>query len=126
MTSKQSPSKTLHILLWVAQGLLSATLLWASATKLLKPAAELAAMWPWTAEHRGLVLFTAVLDLAGALGLILPGILRIWPQLTRYAAYGILLLMIIASIFHISRGEANLIGINIVFAAIAAFIAWRR
>lgn len=126
MTSKQSPSKTLHILLWVAQGLLSATLLWASATKLLKPAAELAAMWPWTAEHRGLVLFTAVLDLAGALGLLLPGILRIWPQLTRYAAYGILLLMIIASIFHISRGEANLIGINIVFAAIAAFIAWGR
>lgn len=126
MTSKRSPSKTLHILLWVAQGLLSAALLWATATKLLKPAGELSTMWPWTAEHRGLVMFTAILDLVGASGLILPGILRIWPQLTRYAAYGILLLMIIASIFHISRGEAHLIGINVVFAAIAAFIAWGR
>ena len=126
MTNKQSTSKTLHILLWVTQGLLSATLLWASATKLFKPAAELAQMWPWTAQHRGLVLFTGILDLLGALGLILPGILRIRPQLTRYAAYGIIALMIAASIFHISRGEAALIGINIVVAAMATFIAWGR
>lgn len=39
---------------------------------------------------------------------------------------GIVGLMVCASIFHITRGEASLIGVNIIFAVIAGFIAWGR
>ena len=67
-----------------------------------------------------------MLDLAGGMELILPSLLRIQPRLTPLAAVGIFVLMICASVFHILRGEASLIGVNIVFALMAAFIGWRR
>lgn len=122
----KSTSKTLNILLWIAQIFVSLTLIWAAYTKLFTPADQLAAMWPWTANNATLVKATAIIDLLGALGLVLPWLLKIKPVLTVYAAYGTILLMIIASAFHISRGEADKIGINIAFAALAAFIAWGR
>jgi hypothetical protein len=34
--------------------------------------------------------------------------------------------MISAAVFHISRGEASLIGMNIFFLLLAAFVAWGR
>jgi hypothetical protein len=60
------------------------------------------------------------------MGLTLPAFLRIMPRLTPIAAIGIIALMIAAATFHIARGEASVIGVNIVFAVIAAFIAWGR
>lgn len=126
MKTEQRPNKALNILLWVAQVLLASSMVWAACMKLLKPADELAAMWPWTAAHPALVKMTGVLDLLGALGLVLPGLLRMQPRLTVYSAYAIIALMIAASIFHIVRGEANLIGVNIFFAVLAVLIAWGR
>lgn len=120
-------SRALNIGLWVAQGVLASSLLWATALKLFQPIEPLAMMWPWTGEVPvAMVKLAGVVDLLGALGLILPGLLRIQPKLTAYAAFGIIALMICASIFHISRGEGSLIGVNIVFVAIAGFIAWGR
>jgi hypothetical protein len=126
MTNRQRPSKILHVLLWIVQVLLSATFIWAAAMKLFKPAGELAAMWPWTAAYPILVKVTGIIDLLAAAGLVLPGLLRIKPELVRYTAYGTVALMAAACIFHLSRGEAAVIGINVVFAAFAAFIAWGR
>lgn len=84
-------------------------------------------MWPWAGQvSPSFVKFTGIIDLLGAVGLVFPALLRIRPWLTPLAATGIVLLMIAASIFHVSRGEASLIGFNIVVAAIAAFIAWGR
>jgi len=126
MTNEQKISKTLNVILWIAQILLAITFAWASAMKLFQPADKLAAMWPWTAEHRGLVKLTGVLDLLAGIGLIFPMLLRIRPKLTIYAAYGTIALMIAASVFHISRGEGSQIGINIFVALVAVFIAWGR
>lgn len=125
MTNPQS-SKALNAALWLAQSLLALTFTWAVYMKLFSPADKLAAMWPWTAGHQALVKFTGIVDLAAGFGLILPMLLRIRPVLTVYAAYGAVLLMAAASIFHISRGEASQIGINVFFAALAIFIAWGR
>lgn len=84
-------------------------------------------MWPWAGEVPVvLVKLTGLIDVVGAAGLILPAVLRVKPKLTPVAAIGIIILMVCAGIFHITRGEASQIGVNIVFAAIAAFIAWGR
>src|SRR5689334_14487331 len=98
-------SKTMNIILWIAQVLLATGFIWAASMKLFQPADVLAQMWPWTAEHPVLVKFTGVIDLLAGLGLILPTLLRILPGLTVLAGYGTIVLMIIVSIFHISRGE---------------------
>ena len=127
MADQQRPSKALNIALWVVQGLLASSLLWAAWMKLLQPIEKLAAMWPWAGQvPNSLVKFTGIVDLLGGLGLILPGLLKIKQRLTFFAAIGIIILMIVASIFHISRGEGALIIPNIIFAIMAGFVAWGR
>lgn len=126
MKSNNTLSKRSVIALWTAQVLLSGLLLWAAAMKLFLPAAKLAAMWPWTLENPRLVMLTGLLDALAGLGLVLPGSLNIMPRLTFIAACGVIALMIAAMIFHISRGEASLIGFNIFMLLAAVFIAWGR
>lgn len=125
MTTSSS-SRTMNISLWVAQVLIALTLIWAAYTKLLQPMEETAKILPWAKDNPGLLKFTGIFDLLGSLGIMLPAALRIQPKLTVLAAYGIIALMISASIFHISRDEASLIGMNVVFLLLAVFIAWGR
>lgn len=126
MKNEQKPSKAINITLWVAQVILAASFIWAASLKLFQSADKLAQMWPWTAENPGLVKLTGVLDLLAGLGLVLPMLIQLKPKLTVYAAYGTIALMIAASIFHITRGEASQIGINIFFFLVSVFIAWGR
>ena len=119
--------KTIHISAWVAQIILSASLIWAGGVKLFQPIGQLKTMWPWTGEVSPMfVKMTGIIDLLGALGLLLPALLRIKPVLTPVAALGIVLLMIVAGAFHILRGESEQIGVNIAFGIIAGFIAFAR
>ena len=120
------PTKALNSALWIAQGILALIFVWAAYTKLFQPLEETAKMLPWAKDNPGLVKFTGIVEIFGALGIILPAALKIQPRLTILAAYGIITLMIFASIFHISRGEASLIGMNIFFLLLAAFVAWGR
>jgi putative oxidoreductase len=119
-------SKVINILLWIAQVLIALTLLWAAYAKLIQPIEETAKMLPWALENPGLLKFTGFIDLLGGVGIILPSALKIQPKLTVWAAYGVVLLMIAGSVFHIMRGEASLIGMNIVIIVFAIFIAWGR
>lgn len=113
--------------LWIAQVALAASLIWAAFMKLFSPIEKLSAMWPWAGEVPvALVKCNGIIDLLAALGLILPALLRIRPKLTAITAMGVVALMVCAGIFHIVRGEAAVIGGNIVFAIIATFIAWGR
>ena len=127
MAEQHQLSKALNIALWVVQLLLAACLVWAASLKLFQPIEKLAVMWPWAGQVSiSLVKFTGIIDLLGGLGLVLPGLLKIKPRLTYFTALGIIVLMFVAGIFHISRGEGSQIMPNIVFALMAAFVAWGR
>ena len=119
-------SKTLHIALWVAQVVLGAMFLMAGFMKSTQPIEELSKSMPWTADMPSLTRFIGVSEALGALGLLLPSLLRIKPGLTPLAAYGLALVMLLAAIFHITRAEYSAIGINVVLMSIALFIAWGR
>lgn len=119
-------SKVLNVLLWIAQSLIALTLIWAAYAKLVQPIEETAKMLPWALDNPGLLTFTGIIDLLGGIGIILPAALKIQPKLSVFAAYGTILLMIAAIIFHISRGEASLIGMNIFFLILAVFVVWGR
>jgi hypothetical protein len=123
MNSEQKMSKTLSFFLWIAQGLLAATFLWAGYMKIFKPEAL---SWAWIKENPNLVTTTGILDLLSGIGIVFPTLLRIRPKLTVFAAYGIVALMLGASIFHIARGEAKDIGFNVFVALLAGFVAWGR
>ncbi|PZR07807.1 MAG: hypothetical protein DI539_23215 [Flavobacterium psychrophilum] len=123
MTREQKTSKTMNVILWIIQGLLAVTFFGAGLMKIFKPE-ELP--FPWVKGNTNLVLLTGIVDLLGGLGITLPALFRIQPKLTIFAAYGIIVLMIVASVFHISRGEAKDIGFNIFMALLAVFVAWGR
>lgn len=124
--AKSKQSKALNVLLWIAQGLIALTLIWAAYAKLLQPIEETAKMLPWALDNPKLLTFTGIIDLLGGIGIILPAALKIQPKLSVYAAYGTIVLMIAASIFHVSRGESSLIGMNIFFFMLAVFVVWGR
>lgn len=127
MKNTYKNSHALNISLWIVQAILALSLIWAATMKLIQPVEQLANRWPWVAQvPNELVKFTGVIDLLGALGLILPGLVHIQPKLTYLAAGCIVILMLVASIFHISRGEGSQIGVNIVFALLALFVVWGR
>jgi uncharacterized membrane protein YphA (DoxX/SURF4 family) len=123
MTSEQKTSRTMNIILWVAQGLLALTFIWSGFMKIFQ-SEELPFLW--VKDKPSLVLITGIVDLLGGIGIIFPALFRIKPRFTIYAACGIILLMIAASIFHILRGEASDIGFNIFMALLAAFVVWGR
>ena len=65
-------------------------------------------------------------EILGGIGLILPSLLRIKPMLTVWAAIGLVAVMIGAMIWHLTRGEAQNMGLNIAIALIMGFIAYGR
>lgn len=126
MSNPSSPSKTIHITLWVFQILIAVFMLSGTILKCM-PIAKLSAMMPWTGQvPEYTVRVLALIDLAGALGLLLPMILKYKRALTVYAALGIALLMLCATVFHFSRNEGSVTVTNIIVLAMSLFIAWGR
>lgn len=120
------PRKWLAAGLWLAQSVLAVFLLWGAYMKLGMPLHEAAKMAPWVMALPGLAKFTGFVDLLGGLGILLPALLRIQPNLSVLAARGIIALQILAMGFHLMRGEAMVLPMNAVLLALAAFVLWGR
>jgi uncharacterized membrane protein len=119
--------KGLNIALWVAQALVGIPFTLFGFMKMTGPIAELSKTMLWAADYpEAFVRVMGAVDMAGGLGLLLPAITRIQPRLTVYAAAGCMALQASAMIFHISRGEAMVTPLNIVFFVLAAFVFWGR
>ncbi len=120
-------SKGLNIGLWIAQVVLAAMYLMAGVMKSTTPIEQLHATMPWTNLLPELMIrFIGISEFVGALGLLLPALLRIKPTLTPLAALGLTIIQGLAFALHFSQGEMNVLGVNIVFAALSTFIWWGR
>ncbi|HSP13384.1 MAG TPA: DoxX family protein [Thermoanaerobaculia bacterium] len=110
-------------LLWVLQGLLCALFLFAGGAKLAMPIAALEKQ----SHMSGLFLrFIAVCEILGALGLILPGLLKIRQELTPIAAAGLVIIMIGAVVTSIMQGMAATAIFPGVVGLLCAYIAYAR
>ena len=126
MTSAK-PGKGLAIALWSAQILLFLLFAGTGVWKVTTPIPALAAKFPWMGQVSPAFLrLTAVFDLLGGLGILLPTLTRVKPGLTVLAALGCALLQICAVIFHVSRGEAANTPFNVLLVALAVFVLWGR
>lgn len=122
-----SNSNIIHTLLWITQILLALLFLTAGGMKTFLPLSEIGEMSPWSLEIDGLfVRLIGTLELAGALGVVLPSLLKIKPKLTFYAALGLLTLMTMATIFHLTRGEYAAITFSLPIALLSAFLVRGR
>ena len=82
-------------------------------------------VWPRDVSNR-LLRPIGILEILGALGLILPTLTRVLPWLTALAAACLAVLMVFAIVFHVRRREPFNIVLNAVFLTLAAFIAYGR
>lgn len=128
----------MDLALWIVAGLLAVVFLVSSTTKLFVPQQNLdgllqrlggaaEAAGEWTREFSPVALKAiGVLEFLGAVGLILPAALDIAPVLVPVAASGAVLLFTGAVIMRVRRGEKATIVIDLVYLAMAAFVASGR
>src|SRR5215212_4623072 len=95
-------SRRTNIILWTAQALLAALFLFAGATKLILP---ISAMQGKISLPGLFLRCIGAAEVAGAVGLVLPWLLRIRPDLTRYAAVGLVLIMTGATTLTVMSGD---------------------
>ena len=118
----------MNIVLWIVQILLALAFLMAGILKATGPIDKLAVRMQWVNSLRPpqLVRLIGVLEILGAVGLILPAVTGIWPWLTPIAAIGLVLTMIGAMLLHVRLGEGSRIAPNIVLLLLAAFVVVGR
>jgi len=75
---------------------------------------------------QGLHYFSGTAEILAGLGLVLPGVTKIKTWFTPLAGAGLALVMIGAMVFHVQRGEFLNLGMNLILAALSAFIAYGR
>lgn len=114
----------MNAFLWILQLLLAAAFL-AHGLLFLSPPPEIAVQMNESLP-RWFQLFLGVAEVAAAAGLILPGVTRILPALVSWAAAGIVVVMVSATIWHIVRAEYSSAAITMVLLAMAAFVSYMR
>jgi putative oxidoreductase len=114
-------------LLWGVQGLLAVAFFMGGGMKVVTPAAELAQQMNWVNHVPVMaVRVIGVLEVLGAIGLILPAALKIKPQLTPMAAAGLVLTMLGAIITHLVLNEPEQIVPGLILGSLASLVAWGR
>lgn len=109
--------------LWTVQALLAALFLFAGGSKLVMPADVMAAQ----AHLPGaFIKFIGICETLGALGLILPGLTKIRPDLTPLAAAGLTLIMIGATVISAIRWSVASAIVPAVIALLAIYIVRGR
>jgi uncharacterized membrane protein YphA (DoxX/SURF4 family) len=117
----------MHVFLWIVQVLLAAAFGMAGVMKATQPKEKLEPRMPWVQDFSpGTVRFIGIVELLGALGLILPAATGIVPVLTPIAAAGLAVVMVLAAATHIRRKEPSGVAVNAVLFALAAIVAWGR
>lgn len=115
--------KTKNMLLWTLQGLLAALFLFAGAMKLIMPVEALVAQ---SSMPGWFLRFIGVVEVLGALGLILPGMTRVKKELTPMAAAGLVIIMLGATVLTIADGLGATAAIPGVVGLLAAVVVYGR
>jgi len=119
----------MDVALWITAGLLALVALVGGSTKTFVPKDKLArhegAAWT-RGFSQTFVRSLGVLELLAAVGLILPAVVDVVPVMVPVTAVCWIALMIGAMITHGRLGQAKLVMVNLVYVALAAFIAVGR
>lgn len=117
----------MNIVLWIVAGVLAATFLLAGVMKVALPKEKLVTTMEWARpvpEPR--VKALGVVEVLGAIGLILPRALNIAPVLTPLAAVGCAIVMAGATVVHTRMKDYKGLGMPVVLLILAIVVAAGR
>jgi DoxX-like protein len=115
---------SMNVVLWIIQGLLAALFLFAGGSKFVMPPEVLTAGPPPLPLL--FIRFIGVCEVLGAIGLILPGLLRIRTYLTPLAAAGLVSIMIGATVLTVIGIGFAMALVPLVVGVLAATVAYGR
>ena len=117
----------MDVALWVIQVLLALVFVMAGGMKLIQPKEKISAMLPWANDFsQNNIRLIGLVEVLGAIGLILPSLTRILPVLTPLAALGLVVTMVGAILTHLRRKETPAIAVNVVLLVLAAVVVYGR
>ncbi|WP_329070916.1 DoxX family protein [Amycolatopsis sp. NBC_01480] len=119
----------MNIALWIVQVFLAAVYLAAGGLKVVRPRERLVATgnldWMKDSSDAG-VKAVGLVEILGALGVVLPWLTGIAPILTPIAAVGLVVVQIGALRVHLVRNERRPLPANVLLLLLAAFVAAGR
>lgn len=117
----------MNVVYWIGQAVLAALFGLSGLMKLLRPKEKLTGSYPWMHSFsQGTVRFIGVMELLGAIGLVVPAAIGVAPALTPIAAAGLAVLMLLAAALHLRRRELAAVAFTAVLFAPTALIAAAR
>ena len=117
----------MNLALWIVQILLALAFGLAGIMKATRPVETMVARMAWAADYSPRTIkLIGVVEILGALGLILPQLTGIAPILTPLAAIGLAIVMVLAIGVHLRRREYPVILFNVILLALSVFVAWGR
>lgn len=114
----------MKIILWILQVLLAAVFLAHGLFMIAPPAEFLDLMNSQLGQN--FRLFLGLAEVLAAIGLIVPGLVRILPWLTPMAAAGLMFVMVSATALHLSRGEISSAITTVVLLILSSVVAYMR
>jgi hypothetical protein len=117
----------MNVFLWVLQVVLAVAFAAAGLMKATQPKEKLRESMAWVDDFSPPVIrFIGIVELLGAIGLILPAATGIATWLTPLAATGLAAQMVLASATHFRRKEFSVLPINAILFVLAVVVAWGR
>jgi uncharacterized membrane protein len=117
----------MNVALWIVSGVLAAAYLAAGLMKALRPKESLQANLAWVEDFSpATVRLIGILEILGAIGLILPWVTGVARILTPLAAVGLAVIQILAIPVHLRRKEPRALAANIPLLLAAVFVAIGR
>lgn len=116
----------MNVALWIAQILLALGFLWSGGIKLSSydRYAEMVTKFGSVPAGRRLAHFIGIAEVAGAIGVVVPMVVKTAPALTPWAAIGLATIMLLATGYHL-RGRESTVPTTVLFL-LAAFVAFGR
>lgn len=112
---------------WVAQTILAGIFFLQGLMKLIIPVEAFAVTHSWIIEApEWFVKLIGLIEALAGIGLIVPAMLQYRPEWSMRAGYGVLLLLLLAAIFHIIRQEWSNLPTVVLLAAIDIYYLWGR
>ncbi|MEW2327524.1 DoxX family protein [Micromonospora chersina] len=119
----------MNLALWLVTGLLAAVLL-VSTSKMFVPREKIASVGhaaEWVLDFSpGALRAIGALEILAAAGLVLPAVADVAPVLVPVTATCVALLFAGAATMRLRRGERATIVPDLIYLALAAFVAWGR
>ena len=119
----------MDVALWVVTGVLAAVFAFAGTNKIVISREKLLAApgGGWVGDFdETFVKSLGALEIVGAVGLVVPGLVGVGAFLVPAAAAGLGLVMVGAAVVEVRRGEPAHALLNLVYLALAVFVVWGR